>query len=326
MTSAVPAPRRQLGNSTLTVPPLTFGGNVFGWTIDAPTSFLLLDKLIDEGLNFIDTADVYSRWMPGNEGGESERIIGSWLKQSGKRDQVIIATKVGMAMGENKKGLGKAYIQEAVEASLRRLNTDYIDLYQSHEDDPFTPLEETLEAYAGLVTQGKVRVIGASNYSSPRLLEAIEISKQHQYPSYQSLQPHYNLYDRVEYEHTLEPTVLKHGIGVINYYALASGFLSGKYRNEADLTKSPRGQGVKRYLDGRGLRILDALDQVAARSDANPAQVALAWLIARPSITAPIASATTLAQLDDLIAATRLKLDPDAITLLNRASNLPWQS
>jgi aryl-alcohol dehydrogenase-like predicted oxidoreductase len=311
---------RKLGNSTLEVPALTFGGNVFGWTIDEPTSFTLLDKLVDSGLNFIDTADVYSSWVPGNQGGESETIIGNWLKRSGKREQVIIATKVGMAMGMDKKGLSKAYIRQAVEASLRRLNTDYIDLYQSHEDDAATPLAETLDAYAQLVKQGKVRVIGASNYSAERLLEALKISKQQDYPSYQSLQPQYNLYDRADYEKTLEPLVLKHGIGVINYYALASGFLSGKYRSEKDLGKSPRGQAVKRYLDARGLRILDALDQVAARFNANPAQVALAWLIARPGITAPIASATTLAQLDDLIAATRLELDAGAIALLNRAS------
>ncbi|MGS0741959.1 aldo/keto reductase [Glaciimonas sp. GG7] len=311
---------RKLGSSSLHVPPLTFGGNIFGWTVDESVSFRLLDKLVDAGLNFIDTADVYSRWVPGNEGGESEIIIGNWLKRSGKREQVIIATKVGMAMGESKKGLSKVYIQEAVEASLRRLNTDYIDLYQSHEDDPLTPLEETLDAYARLVEQGKVRVIGASNYSAPRLLEALTISEAQNYPSYQSLQPQYNLYDRADYEKTLEPFVLKHGIGVINYYALASGFLTGKYRSENDFGKSPRGQAVKRYLDSRGLRILDALDQVALRFNANPAQVALAWLIARPGITAPIVSATTLSQVDDLILATRLKLDVAAITLLNQAS------
>lgn len=312
---------RQLGNSPLHVPPLTFGGNVFGWTVDEPTSFLLLDKMVDAGLNFIDTADVYSRWVPGQQGGESEQILGNWIKRSGKRDQIIIATKVGMEMGENRKGLSKTYIQQAVEASLRRLNTDYIDLYQSHEDDADTPLEETLGAYARLIEQGKVRVIGASNYSAARLLEAIQISKAENYPSYQSLQPQYNLYDRANYEKTLEPFILKYGLGVINYYALASGFLSGKYRSEKDLGKSRRGQAVKHYLDTRGLRILDALDQVAARFNANPAQVALAWLIARPGITAPIASATTLAQLDDLVAATRLTLDVEAISLLNLASD-----
>jgi len=292
---------------------------VFGWTADEATSFSLLDKFVDAGLNFIDTADVYSSWVPGHHGGESETIIGKWLKRSGKRDQVVIATKVGMSMGEGKKGLRKAYIRQAVEDSLRRLQTDHIDLYQSHEDDPETPLEETLSAYAELVKDGKVRVIGASNYSAERLAEALRISEQHGVPSYQSLQPHYNLYDRAEYERTLEPFVLKHGIGVISYYSLASGFLSGKYRSEQDLGKSARGQGVKRYLDARGLRILDALDQVAATHDANPAQVALAWLIARPSITAPIASATTLAQLDDLIAATRLQLSPAAIAQLSEA-------
>ena len=311
--------KRKLGNSSLQVSPLMFGGNVFGWTADEATSFSLLDKFVDAGLNFIDTADVYSSWVPGHHGGESETIIGKWLKRSGKRDQVVIATKVGMSMGEGKKGLRKAYIRQAVEDSLRRLQTDHIDLYQSHEDDPETPLEETLSAYAELVKDGKVRVIGASNYSAERLAEALRISEQHGVPSYQSLQPHYNLYDRAEYERTLEPFVLKHGIGVISYYSLASGFLSGKYRSEQDLGKSARGQGVKRYLDARGLRILEALDQVAASHGANPAQVALAWLIARPSITAPIASATTLAQLDDLISATRLKLSPAAIAQLNQA-------
>jgi aryl-alcohol dehydrogenase-like predicted oxidoreductase len=311
--------KRKLGNSSLQVAPLMFGGNVFGWTADEATSFALLDKFVDAGLNFIDTADVYSSWVPGNHGGESEAIIGKWLKRSGKRDQVVIATKVGKPMGEGKVGLGKVYIRQAVEASLQRLQTDYIDLYQSHDDDANTPLEETLGAYAELIKEGKVRVIGASNTTAERLAEALKVSQQNGFPSYQSLQPQYNLYDRAEYERTLEPFVLEHGIGVINYYSLASGFLSGKYRSEKDLGKSARGQKVKQYLDARGLRILEALDQVAAAYGANPAQVALAWLIARPSITAPIASATSLAQLDDLIAATRLQLDAAAIAQLDSA-------
>jgi aryl-alcohol dehydrogenase-like predicted oxidoreductase len=313
--------KRKLGNSLLEVAPLMFGGNVFGWTADEATSFALLDKFVDAGLNFIDTADVYSSWVPGNRGGESETIIGKWLKRSGKRAQVVIATKVGKPMGEGKAGLSKAYIRQAVDASLQRLQTDYIDLYQSHDDDVNTPLEETLGAYAELIKEGKVRVIGASNYTAERLSEALKVSRQNGFPSYQSLQPQYNLYDRAEYERTLEPFVREHGIGVINYYSLASGFLSGKYRSEKDLGQSARGQTVKKYLDARGLRILAALDDVSAAYDANPAQVALAWLMARPSITAPIASATSLAQLDDLIAATRLQLEPAAIAQLDNAGD-----
>ncbi|AIY43097.1 Oxidoreductase [Collimonas arenae] len=316
----MPTSKRKLGNSSLQVAPLMFGGNVFGWTADEATSFALLDKFVDAGLNFIDTADVYSRWVPGNHGGESETIIGKWLKRSGKRAQVVIATKVGKPMGEGKSGLSRAYIRQAVEASLTRLQTDYIDLYQSHDDDANTPLAETLGAYAELIKEGKIRVIGASNYTAERLAEALKVSQQNGFPSYQSLQPQYNLYDRAEYERTLEPFVLEHDIGVINYYSLASGFLSGKYRSEKDLGKSARGQKVKQYLDPRGLRILEALDQVAASLGASPAQVALAWLIARPSITAPIASATSLAQLDDMIAATRLQLDAAAIAQLDDAS------
>ncbi|HWX00015.1 aldo/keto reductase [Collimonas sp.] len=311
--------KRKLGNSSLQVAPLMFGGNVFGWTADESISFALLDRFADAGLNFIDTADVYSSWVPGNRGGESETIIGKWLKRSGKRAHMVIATKVGKPMGEGKAGLGKAYIRQAVDASLQRLQTDYIDLYQSHDDDSGTPLEETLGAYAELVKEGKVRVIGASNYTAERLAAALQVSRDNGFPSYQSLQPQYNLYDRAEYERTLEPFALEHGIGVISYYSLASGFLSGKYRSEKDLGQSARGRAVKQYLDARGLRILAALDDVAATYAANPAQVALAWLMARPSITAPIASATSLAQLDDLIAATRLQLDAAAIAQLNSA-------
>lgn len=312
--------KRRLGNSELTVAPLAFGGNVFGWTADEPTSFSLLDGFVDAGFDLIDTADVYSRWVPGNQGGESETIIGKWLKQSGKRDRVVIATKVGMDMGDGRKGLAGPYILRAVEDSLRRLQTDYIDLYQSHVDDPDTPLEETLEAFAQLIAQGKVRAIGASNYNGARLSQALAVSRERGYPGYQSLQPNYNLYDRADYEANLEPVCLEHGIGVISYFSLAKGFLSGKYRSEADLSKSPRGQGVKGYLNERGFRILQALDDIAAQHDATPAQVGLAWLIARPSITAPIASATSLEQLDDLIAAARLKLDGATIEKLNQAS------
>ncbi|HEV1284248.1 MAG TPA: aldo/keto reductase [Bryobacteraceae bacterium] len=311
---------RKLGHSGLEVSPLMLGGNVFGWTIDQPTSFQILDAFVDAGLNFIDTADIYSTWVPGHAGGESETIIGNWLKRSGKRSKIVLATKVGMQMGSGKKGLKKDYILEEVEDSLRRLQTDHIDLYQSHEDDPSTPLEETLGAYAQLIKEGKVRAIGASNYSAERLAESLRVSRQHGLPSYQSLQPKYNLVERAGYESELEPLILKEGIGVVPYYALASGFLTGKYRSEADLGKSARGAGVKKYMDARGFRILAALDQVAAAHRSTPGKVALAWLMARAGITAPIASATSLAQLQDLVDSANLDLDPASIEVLNQAS------
>jgi aryl-alcohol dehydrogenase-like predicted oxidoreductase len=312
---------RKLGNSGLEVAgPLVLGGNVFGWTIDEPMSFKVLDGFAAKGLNFIDTADVYSKWAPGNQGGESETIIGKWLKQSGKRDKVVIATKVGMEMGAGKKGLSKAYILQSAEDSLRRLQTDRIDLYQAHQDDKETSMEETLGAFAQLMKQGKVRAIGASNYTTDRLAEALNVSRQKSLPRYESLQPLYNLYDRAEYERDLEPLCLKEHHGVITYFSLASGFLTGKYRSEADLAKSARGKGIKKYLNERGWRILRALDDVAKRYNATPSQVALAWVIARPSVTAPIASATTLEQLNELIDATRLELDREAIRALNEAS------
>ncbi|MBG7425204.1 aldo/keto reductase [Pseudomonas aeruginosa] len=311
---------RKLGNSGLEIPALVFGGNVFGWTADESTSFRLLDALLDAGLNCIDTADVYSRWVPGHQGGESETLIGKWLKRTGKRDRVVIASKVGMDMGNGHKGLSAAYIEQALERSLRRLQTDYLDLYQSHTDDPHTDLEETLSTYGELIKKGKVRVIGASNYDARRLLEARQVSARLNLPSYQSLQPEYNLYDRADYETNLEPTVEELGIGVISYYSLASGFLSGKYRSQADTAGQARGEKVKGYLNERGVAILAALDEVAEQYNANPTQVALAWLIARPTVTAPIASATSLEQLDDLIAATHLKLDEQAIHRLDSAS------
>jgi aryl-alcohol dehydrogenase-like predicted oxidoreductase len=312
--------KRQLGRSGLEVAPLAFGGNVFGWTVDEPTSFSLLDAFVSAGLDFIDTADVYSTWVPGNHGGDSETIIGKWLKRSGDRERVIIATKVGMEMSPDKKGLARDYILRSAEDSLRRLQTDYIDLYQSHRDDPETPLEETLAAYAQLIEQGKVRAIGASNYSAERLTEALRVSAEQGLPRYESLQPLYNLFDRAEYEEKLEPICVKEEVGVISFFSLARGFLTGKYRSEDDLSKSVRGGGIKQYLNERGFRILQALDEVAARHDSTPARVALAWLIARPSITAPIASATSLEQLSDLVEATKLELDPASIELLNRAS------
>ena len=312
--------KRILGNSGLEVAPLAFGGNVFGWTVDENTSFQLLDRFVSAGFNLIDTADMYSTWVPGHKGGESETIIGRWLKHSGDREKVLIATKVGMEIAPGKKGLSKSHIMNSVEDSLKRLQTTYIDLYQSHKDDPETPLEETLAAFAELVKQGKVRAIGASNYSAERLAKALEVSEQNGLPRYESLQPLYNLYDRADYEEHLEPLCLEKKVGVISYYALASGFLTGKYRSEADLTKSPRGHGITKYLNERGFRILKALDEMAAQYNSTPARIALAWLIARPSITAPIASATSVEQLIDLIEATELRLDQSSIELLNRAS------
>nr|WP_292812137.1 aldo/keto reductase [Nostoc sp. JL23] len=273
------------------------------------------------GGNFIDTADVYSKWVRGNIGGESETILGKWLKQRGHRDQVVIATKVGNDMGVKGKGLSRKHIQQAVEDSLQRLQTDYIDLYQSHIDDESTPLEETLETYAELIRQGKVRAIGASNYSGSRLRRALEISRQHSYPRYESLQPRYNLYDRDGYEQDLQQICQEHGIGVISYSSLCSGFLSGKYRSEEDLSISLRGSSVKRYLNPRGKEILKAIDQVAKTYNSTPTQVSLAWLIANPTITAPIVSATKVEQLNDIIKAVNINLDQDAIDLLNQASS-----
>jgi aryl-alcohol dehydrogenase-like predicted oxidoreductase len=312
--------KRKLGNSGLEVFPLAFGGNVFGWTVDEAMSFKLLDAFVGSGFNFIDTADVYSKWVPGNRGGESETILGKWLKRPGNRNKVFLATKVGMEMGPNKKGLSRSYIMLAVEDSLKRLQTDYIDLYQSHTDDPETPLEETFETYARLIQQGKVRAIGASNFGAERLLRALEISRQGGYPSYQSLQPLYNLYDRADYETKLETMCREKGLGVITYYSLASGFLTGKYRSEKDMSKSPRGQRAGKYLNERGRRILEALDRVAKERGSTPAAVSLAWLIARPGITAPIASATSLEQLQELMAAPKLELSPSEIELLTRES------
>jgi len=312
--------RRRLGNSGLEIALLAFGGNGFGWTVDEKRGFELLDTFVSNGFNLVDTADVYPKWVPGNQGGESEAIIGNWLRHSGRRHEVVIATKVGVEMAPDRKGLSKEHILRSAEESLQRLQTDYIDLYQSHRDDPSTPLEETLEAYDQLIKEGKVRAIGASNYSAARLDEALQVSKRLGLPRYESLQPLYNLYDRAGYEDELKPLCERENIGVIPYYSLAAGFLSGKYRSEADLAQSARGDSVKKYLNERGLRILAALDEVAAKLETTPARVALAWLIARPSITAPIASATSLEQLDDLIGATRIELDPASIESLNEAS------
>lgn len=313
--------KRALGRSGLQIPPLTFGGNVFGWTVDEAGTYSLLDALVDAGLNFIDTADVYSRWVPGNQGGESETLIGKWLKRSGKRDRVLIATKVGMEMGPEAKGLAPAYIRRSLEASLARLQTDHIDLYQSHQDDPDTPLTDTLAEYAKHIESGKVRAIGASNYTAVRLSEALIASERHSLPRYESIQPEYNLYRREPFEAGLQSLVKTQQMGTINYYALASGFLSGKYRSPADAGKSPRGRKiVETYLNDRGHRILKALDEVAEDAGCTPAQAALAWQIAQPGITSPIVSATSLEQLDELVKAASLTLTHDQLAKLSLAS------
>jgi aryl-alcohol dehydrogenase-like predicted oxidoreductase len=308
---------RALGRSGLRVAPLAFGGNVFGWTIDEPTSFALLDAFIDAGFDLVDTADVYSRWVPGNQGGESETIIGNWMHSRGNRDRVIVATKVGGGGGG--KQLSREHITAAVEDSLRRLRTDRIDLYQAHFDDAETPLEETLATFATLVRAGKVRAIGASNYTPERLAAALAVSERDGLPRYETFQPPYNLYDRDEYEGAAQALCVERELGVIPYFSLAAGFLTGKYRSEADLTKSARGAHVKKYLDPHGLRILAALDEVAERYGATPTQVALAWLVAQPGITAPIASATSLEQFRDLVAGVQLQLDADALRRLSGA-------
>lgn len=311
--------QRKIGKSELKVSTICFGGNVFGWTADQSVSFKLLDEFVDLGFNFIDTADVYSRWVPGNSGGDSEMVIGKWLKESKKRNDIVLATKVGSEMGPGMKGLKKEYIIQAVEASLSRLQTDYIDLYQSHYDDPSTPVEETLEAYAKLISEGKVRVIGASNFSPERLKEALDASDKG-LPRYECFQPEYNLVERADFETNYLPVVQQYGIGVISYFSLAAGFLTGKYRSEADLSKSPRGAGVKKYLNDKGTAILNKLDEIAGKHGATPAQVSLAWLIAQPGITAPIASATSIEQLRDITRAAYLNLDAGDLEELNAVS------
>jgi aryl-alcohol dehydrogenase-like predicted oxidoreductase len=310
--------KRQLGKSTLQVAPLVFGGNVFGWTADEATSFSLLDAFVAAGFNLIDTADVYSAWVPGNKGGESETIIGKWLKKSGKRDQIIISTKVGAGKVPD---LSPAHILKSVDESLQRLQTDYIDLYQSHYDDLSTPVEATLETYQQLIKAGKVRVIGTSNMNPERLLQSLEASETHGYPRYESLQPEYNLYDRQKFEREYLPITQQYGLGVINYYSLASGFLSGKYRSKEDAAKSPRGEKALSYLDERGLTILETLDEVASSYNTSLTSVAIAWLVQRPGITAPIVSATSIQQLEDLLKAPLLHLDAGAIEKLTIASD-----
>ncbi len=312
--------KRRLGHTDLSIAPLVFGGNVFGWTADAKTSFALLDRFAAAGLDAIDTADVYSAWATGNKGGESETIIGDWMKARGNRHAMTVITKVGSPMGPGKKGLSARYIEEAVEASLKRLQIETIDLYLSHWPDETTPYEETLGAYQRLIAKGKIRWCGASNLNATQLAAALAASRARSLPRYEVLQPEYNLYDRAAFDGPLRDLCIAEGIGVITYYSLAKGFLSGKYRGEGDLGQSPRGGGVKTYLNARGFRILDALDAVARRLGAKPAEAALAWLIQRPGVTAPIASATSLSQLESLIRAATLTLSGDDVAALDRAS------
>ena len=311
---------RNLGDTDLAIVPVVFGGNVFGWTVDEARSFELLDAWVDRGFNCIDTADVYSTWVPGHMGGESETIIGKWLKQSDKRDQVVLLTKVGMEMKSGGKGLSKKYILEEVEASLRRLQTDRIDLYQSHKDDESVPLEETLEAYAQLIDEGKVRYIGASNYKGARLAEAEELAEREKLPAYKTLQPEYNLHDRQGYEEDLAPVAEKYGLGVIPYFSLASGFLTGKYQSAEDAKGKNREGRVQKYFDERGMKILKALKKVSEETGAEQAAVSLAWLLEQPTITAPIASATNTQQMEALFAAVDLKLSAAQMALLTDAS------
>lgn len=310
---------RTLGTLGIPVSPIMLGGNVFGWTVDEPQSFAILDRFADRGFNFIDTADVYSRWIPGNRGGESETILGKWFQHTGKRDSIVLATKVGFDMGDGKKGLKAAYIKEAAEASLRRLQTDYIDLYQSHTDDKETPLEETLRAFNDLVQEGKVRVLGASNYDGGRLRAVEEVARNAGWARYETLQPNYNLHTREQYERDLAPVVAEFNLGVVPYFSLASGFLTGKYKSVADTEGKNRGSRVKEFFDDRGERILAALNTVAEQTGAKQASIALAWLLSRPNILAPIASATTVEQLDDLFAAADLQLTPEQVSLLSEA-------
>ena len=311
---------RRLGRTDLSIAPMVLGGNVFGWTADKATSFAVLDRFAAAGLNAIDTADAYSSWAPGNKGGESETIIGEWMKSRGNRRRMIVVTKVGSPMGKDKEGLSARYIEEAVEASLKRLQTDVIDLYLSHWPDMATPFSETLGAYQRLIEKGKIRWCGASNLTVKLLEAAIAVAKAHGLPRYEVLQPEYNLVDRAGFEGGLAEICRRGEIGVITYFSLAKGFLSGKYRSAEDLTKSPRGGGVKDYLNPRGFRILDALDAVAARHKAKPAEVALAWVIARPDVTAPISSATSIEQVDSLVRATELSLSEADMAALNEAS------
>ncbi len=313
--------KRRLGRSDLLVSTLCLGGNVFGWSTDETASFQVLDAYVAAGGNFIDTADVYSSWAPGNQGGESEAIIGRWMKSRGNRNAVVVTTKVGSEMAPGQKGLSRRYVREAVEASLRRLQTEFIDLYLAHWEDPETALDETLGVFADLVREGKVRAIGNSNFSAASMGRALAICESQGWPRFENLQTHYNLYNRAGYEAELEAFCTRHEIGVTSYFSLARGFLTGKYRAREDFAKSAaRGASMAAYLNNRGRRILAALDTVASELRASPAQVAIAWLIARPGLTSAVASATSLGQLSDLTAATALRLTPEAIGTLDAAS------
>ncbi|HYC38649.1 MAG TPA: aldo/keto reductase [Usitatibacter sp.] len=312
--------KRPLGTSGFSMAPLALGGNVFGWTADEATSFSILDAFVDGGFQLVDTANTYSTWVPGHVGGESETIIGKWLARAGKRDRIVLATKVGM-LKDGEKGLKRAHIEKNAEQSLRRLRTDRIDLYQTHIDDPDTPVEETLEALDRLVKAGKVRAIGASQYKAPRLRESLAASDRHGWARYQTLQPELNLFDRATFEAELQPVALEHGLAVIPFFGLAKGFLSGKYRKLEDIEGRPRAAGLKKYFEGdRGTRILDALDSVSSRLGSTPAKVSLAWIMAQPSIAAPIASATSVAQVQELMDAARLELDAAALRELDAVS------
>ena len=311
---------RELGTTGINIAPIMFGGNVFGWTVDQEKAFELLDAFIDAGFNSIDTANCYSIWVDGNVGGESETIIGAWMKARGNREDIIVATKVGHDMGKRGRGLSKAHIVSEIEASLRRLQTDYIDLYQAHRDDPKTPLEDVLETFDELIKAGKVRAIGASNYSAARLGEALDIAEKKGLPRYRTLQPHYNLYKREKFEGETQSLCREEKIGVIPYFPLAAGFLTGKYRDEADFSKSPRGSSMGKYLNERGLKILQALDTVANAYGTTPAAVALTWVLHQPSVVAPIASATEISQLKEFSVATRLDPGDYAAALLEEAS------
>jgi aryl-alcohol dehydrogenase-like predicted oxidoreductase len=312
--------KRKLGRTGIEVAPLALGGNVFGWTADEKTSLSLIDMFVERGFSLIDTADVYSTWVEGHHGGESEAIIGAWLKRGGAREKLVIATKVGFDMKAFGKGLSKAHILRSAEASRKRLGVDQIDLYQAHIDDVSVPLEETLEAFATLVDAGKVRAIGASNFAAPRLTEALAVSVKRGFPRFEVLQPHYHLANRSFFEGPLRDLCVAEGLGVISFYALAGGFLTGKYRSEKDLEGKPRARTVSHYLDPRGLDILAELDKIAARLDATPAQIAIAWVMAQKGVTAPIASATNPAQLAEILRSTEITLDRAALDRLDRVS------
>jgi aryl-alcohol dehydrogenase-like predicted oxidoreductase len=308
--------KRSLGRSGIEGTPFALGTNVFGWTIQEPVAFDILDEFAGSGFNLIDTADVYSTWGPGNKGGESESIIGHWIRKRKNRKDVVICTKVGKPMGPGKTGLSAKYIRQALDDSLKRLQTDYIDLYQSHEDDPHTPMEETLGVYTDLIREGKIRAIGASNFTADRLAASLEISKANSYARYETLQPAYNLYDR-SIEKDLQALCVREGMGILPFYGLASGFLTGKYRGPEDLGKSVRGKGIQKYLDTRGLKILSALDEISEKYKTAPATIALAWLMTRPAVVAPIASATSVQQLEDLLNAVKIELDTESIRILS---------